>query len=214
MVSLSQPQEVPLRNVILLAGPPGSGNSTLCHKVVLSCLAMDRPVIFVTTEQGPSEIINLLRERGMREPLLGALSFIDAFGETVGATTPERPDTVGAGCEDLTSTDLAIAKLQERIGRRDVLLAFDSPTSPYLFDEKEMFRFMRMCLAKFASGRNSVLASMDEGYGKEEDLGAMMSARFFTTGFVNGLLCAVENQHVKETKCMAMGGPYCEWEFR
>jgi predicted hydrocarbon binding protein/KaiC/GvpD/RAD55 family RecA-like ATPase len=161
--------------MILLVGPPGSGKSTFCHQVVLNGFAMDRPAIFVTTEHGPSEVIDLLRERGLGELPPGALSFVDAFGETVGATTPERPDTVGANCEDLTSISLAIAKLQERIGRRDVLLAFDSLTSPYLFNEKEVFRFMRMCLAKFASEGNSVLALMDEGCGKEEDLGAMMS---------------------------------------
>jgi predicted hydrocarbon binding protein len=70
---------------------------------------------------------------------------------------------------------MAIAKLQERIGKRDVFLAFDSLTSPYLFNEKEVFRFMKLFLAKFASEGNSVLALMDEGCGKEEDLGAMMS---------------------------------------
>jgi len=37
---------------------------------------------------------------------------------------------------------------------------------------------------------------------------------YFTTGFLNGLFYAVKNQHVKETKCIAMGDPYCEWEFR
>ena len=37
---------------------------------------------------------------------------------------------------------------------------------------------------------------------------------FFTTGFLNGFFWAVKNQHVKETKCIAMGDPYCEWEFR
>jgi len=36
---------------------------------------------------------------------------------------------------------------------------------------------------------------------------------FFTTGFLNGFFSAVKNQHVKETKCIAMGDPYCEWEF-
>jgi predicted hydrocarbon binding protein/KaiC/GvpD/RAD55 family RecA-like ATPase len=175
MVSLAQLQEVPPKSMILLVGPPGSGKSTFCHQVVLNGFAMDRPVIFVTTEHGPSEVIDLLRERGMGELPPGALSFVDAFGETVGATTPERPDTVGANCEDLTSISLGIAKLQERIGRRDILLVFDSLTSPYLFNEKEVFRFMRLGLAKFASEGNSVLALMDEGCGKEEDLGAMMS---------------------------------------
>ena len=105
----------------------------------------------------------------------GMLSFVDAFGETVGATSPERSDTLSANCEDLNSISLAIVKLQERVGTRDILLAFDSLTSPYLFNEEEMFRFMRFCLARFASEGNAVLALMDEGCGKEEDLGAMMS---------------------------------------
>jgi predicted hydrocarbon binding protein/KaiC/GvpD/RAD55 family RecA-like ATPase len=143
--------------------------------VVLNGLAMDKPVIFVTTEHGPTEVIGLLREKGMGELPPNAISFIDAFGETLGVTTPERPDTIGANCEDLNSISMAIAKLQERIGRRDVFLAFDSLPSPYLFNEKEVFRFMRLCLARFASEGNSVLALMDEGCGKEEDLTAMMS---------------------------------------
>jgi len=69
MVSLSQPQEVPLRNVVVLAGPPGSVKSTFCHRAVPSALVVDRPVTFVTTEHGPSEITNPLREEGMGELL-------------------------------------------------------------------------------------------------------------------------------------------------
>ena len=37
---------------------------------------------------------------------------------------------------------------------------------------------------------------------------------FFTTGFLNGFFSTVKNLHVKEIKCIAMGDPYCEWEFR
>ena len=37
---------------------------------------------------------------------------------------------------------------------------------------------------------------------------------FFTTGFLNGFFSTVKNQHVIETKCIAMGDPYCDWEFR
>jgi len=35
----------------------------------------------------------------------------------------------------------------------------------------------------------------------------------FTTGFLNGFFYAVKNQHLIETKCLAAGDPYCEWEF-
>jgi len=172
---LAELQDVPPTNLVLLAGPPGAGKSTFCHQAVLNGLAMDRPVIFVTTEHGPSEVTGFLKERGMGEPAPGALSFIDAFGETVGVGTPERPDTIAANCEDLNSISMAITRLRERTGRRDVLLAFDSLTSPYLFNREEMFKFMRLCLLRFASEGNSVVACMDEGCGKQEDLVAMMS---------------------------------------
>jgi predicted hydrocarbon binding protein len=36
---------------------------------------------------------------------------------------------------------------------------------------------------------------------------------FFTTGFLNGLISAVKNQHVREIKCVGAGDPYCEWEI-
>ena len=36
---------------------------------------------------------------------------------------------------------------------------------------------------------------------------------YFTTGFLNGFFYALKNCHVKETKCVAVGDPYCEWEF-
>jgi predicted hydrocarbon binding protein/archaellum biogenesis ATPase FlaH len=37
---------------------------------------------------------------------------------------------------------------------------------------------------------------------------------YFTTGFLNGFLYAIQNQHVKETRCIGSGDPYCEWEFK
>jgi predicted hydrocarbon binding protein len=36
----------------------------------------------------------------------------------------------------------------------------------------------------------------------------------FTTGFLNGFLSTVKNHRIKETKCIAMGDPHCEWEFQ
>jgi predicted hydrocarbon binding protein/KaiC/GvpD/RAD55 family RecA-like ATPase len=174
-LSVAKIQEVSKNSLILLAGPPGAGKSAFCRQMVLRAIAAERPVVFVTTEQSPSGLVALFEEMGIGQPAPGALRFVDAFAQTVGLSTRERPDTVDANCENLNSITMAIAKLEQRSGRKDILLAFDSLTSPYLFNRDEMFRFMRLCLLKFAAEGNSVVALMDEGCGKEEDVGAMMS---------------------------------------
>jgi predicted hydrocarbon binding protein/KaiC/GvpD/RAD55 family RecA-like ATPase len=174
-LSLADIQEVPKESLILLSGPPGAGKSTFCHQMVLNNIAAERAVIFVTTEQSPSGVTGLLSEKGMGESTPGALSFVDAFTETVGLTCTPRSDTVCANCADLNSLSIAITKLRDRTGKGGVFLVFDSLTSPYLFSGMEVVKFMRLFLSKFASEGNSVLVLMDEGCGKEEDLGAMMS---------------------------------------
>jgi predicted hydrocarbon binding protein/KaiC/GvpD/RAD55 family RecA-like ATPase len=173
--SLAELREVPTNSLILLAGPPGAGKSDFCHQVVLNGLTMDRPVIFVTTEKRPAQVLSGLRERGLGQPTPRALRFVDAFSQTVGVAAPERPDTIQANCMDLNSISIATTRLQERMGQKGILLAFDSLTSPYLFSGAELVKFTRLYLSKFAAEGNAVLALIDEGCGKPEDLVAMMS---------------------------------------
>ena len=172
-MSLAKIQEPPEKGLILVAGAPGAGKSTFCHQVVVKSVAVDKPVIFVTSERSPAEVMELLGATGMAQPV--GLSFVDAFTETVGLTCAERSDTVYANCVDLNSLSIAITRLQERVGKKGVLLVFDSLTSPYLFSGLELVKFMRLFLSRLASEGNSVLALIDEGCGKEEDMVAIMS---------------------------------------
>jgi predicted hydrocarbon binding protein/KaiC/GvpD/RAD55 family RecA-like ATPase len=174
-LSLAEIQEIPKESLILLAGPPGAGKSTFCHQVVLNSIATERPVIFVTSERSPSGVTELLKEKGMGESSPRALSFVDAFTETVGLACTPREDTICANCADLNSLSMATTKLQEKMGQKGILLVFDSLTSPYLFCGADITKFIRLFLSKFAAEGNSALALVDEGCGKEEDLGAMMS---------------------------------------
>jgi predicted hydrocarbon binding protein/KaiC/GvpD/RAD55 family RecA-like ATPase len=185
--ALAQIKEAPDRGLILLVGPPGAGKSAFCHQVVLNSVATARPVIFVTTEQSGSDVMSVLRESGLGEPIAGAVSLVDAFSETVGVDAPDRPDTLCANCMDLNSISIAATRLHRKLAQKGVLLVFDSLTSPYLLSGAEVTRFMRLFLSRFAAEGNSVLALIDEGCGKEEDLIAMMSV-------ANGIIkIAVEN---------------------
>jgi predicted hydrocarbon binding protein/KaiC/GvpD/RAD55 family RecA-like ATPase len=175
LVSLSQLQEVPPKSLVLLVGLPGSGKSTFCEQTILQNLAIEKPIIYVTTEYDPSKAEEALRDKGLGTIEQGLLSFVDAYDETVGVYVSERQDTVYADCNDLSSIDIAISKLNERLGRKGILLVFDSLTSPYLFSGSEILRFMRQTLSRFAAKGNAVLACVDEGCSKSEDIIAMMS---------------------------------------
>ena len=174
-MSLSQLHEVPSKSLILLVGPPGSGKTTFCEQTILKSVAMDRPIIYVTSEYGPSEAEQALKQQGLGEVEPRLLNYVDAYNETVGAAVADRGDTVYADCANLSSIGIAISKMQQRIEKNDVLLVFDSLTSPYILSGAEVVRFMRLTLSKFAVEGNGVLACFDEGSSKAEDLVAMMS---------------------------------------
>jgi predicted hydrocarbon binding protein/KaiC/GvpD/RAD55 family RecA-like ATPase len=172
-LSLIQLQEVPPENMILLVGPPGSGKSTFCHQTVINNIST-KPIIYVTTETAPTKIEDSLKEKGLAGVSPHPITYVDAFHETVGLMTDVRSDTEEASSEDLTSLGIAIYKLRDRMSEKS-LLVFDSLTSPYLMSGSEILRFIRTTLIRFAAEGNSVLACLDEGCGKQEDLVAMMS---------------------------------------
>jgi len=220
MVSLTKLQEVPTKSMILLAGPPGSGKSYFCEQTVLQTLTMDKPVIYVTTEYDPDKVRESLREKGLGSIGLNLLSFVDAYNETVGLSVSDRSDTFHADCANLSSIGIAISKLQERIGQKDILLVLDSLTSPYVLSGPEVVRFMRLTLSRFAGEGNSVLACFDEGSSKKEDLVAMMS---FSNGVIkleteNGrrLLNVIKHPLIEPTTVEVSGAkiPDKLWDMR
>ena len=174
-MSLTQLKEIPTTKTILLVGPPGAGKSTFCHQTVLHNLAMDKAVIFVTTEYGTHEAEGFLKERGLTTTSAGLLKFVDGYNQTVGLPVTDRPDTLNASSGNLNSLGIAIAKQQRNIRGKEVLLVFDSLTSPYLLCGSEVVRFFRLYLSRFAGDGNSVLVCFDEGSCREEDLVGMMS---------------------------------------
>ena len=174
-MSLNWLQEVPNGKVVMLVGPPGSGKSTFCYQTVLYYLAVNRHVIFLTTEYGTLEAEEILKMKGLIKSPSDLLNFVDAYNQTVGLPVVDRPDTISVSSQNLTNISIAITKLQKNIGKKDVLLVIDSLTSPYILCGSAVVRFFRLFLSRFAGDGNSVLVCFDEGSGKEEDIVGMMS---------------------------------------
>ena len=110
----------------------------------------------------------LLKEKGLTTTSTNLLKFVDGYNQTVGLPVSDRSDTLNANCGNLTSIGIAIAKHLRKIGRKGVLLVFDSLTSPYLLCGSDVVRFLRLNLSKFAGDGNSVLVCFDKGSCKED----------------------------------------------
>jgi predicted hydrocarbon binding protein/KaiC/GvpD/RAD55 family RecA-like ATPase len=174
-MSLTALQDIPSRTYLLLIGAPGTGKSSFGQQVMLKWITKEMPAIYVTTERSLSDLLKQLHERGLGDSLPPTVGFVDAFTETVGLASEKRPNTVNAHCADLNSLSIAVTKLKQRMGAQETLLLLDSLTSPYLFIGSEVIRFTQLFLSKFAAEGNAVLALIDEGCGKEQDLVAMQS---------------------------------------
>ena len=64
-MSLHWLQDIPDSKIVMLVGPPGSGKSTFCYQTILYNLAVNKPVIFVTTEYDTLEAERSLKMKGL-----------------------------------------------------------------------------------------------------------------------------------------------------
>ncbi len=93
----------------------------------------------------------------------------------MGLTASQEANTIIANYEDLNSIIMVIAKLQQKMNQRNILLTFDSLTTLYLLNKGEVLRFMRPSLMRFTSEGNSLVDLTDEGCCKSVELLSIIS---------------------------------------
>jgi KaiC/GvpD/RAD55 family RecA-like ATPase/predicted hydrocarbon binding protein len=174
-MAITEIQNIPQGKLLLLTGFPGAGKSTFCQQIAINGIATGLPVIYVTTESTSNDLVTSLQERGMGKTMPETLAIVDAFTQTVGLMCKPHGITLCANCADLNSLSIAVTKLRGRMNDKPLMLVFDSLTSPYLFNGLNVIKFIQQFLAMLALEGNAVVATMDAGCGKAEDLGAIMS---------------------------------------
>ncbi|HEY47163.1 MAG: hypothetical protein AMJ88_11340 [Anaerolineae bacterium SM23_ 63] len=174
-MSIRELQNVPTGKLFFLIGSPGAGKTTFSQQVIVESLSIDRPTIFVSTEETPAELVVRMSQSGLREPFPDCFRLVDAFTQTVGLSGEKRADTFEAHCADLNSIMMAISRSRSKLNGRGTLLVLDSLTSPYLLSGQEVIRFTQLYLSKVAAEGNAVLALMDEGVCPSEDFNALLS---------------------------------------
>ena len=91
-----QIQEIPSKNMIFLAGPPGIGKSEFCMKTVLQNLAIYRPIIYLVTDSDLSKVEAKLKDRGLGDPYCeikvvpGAITELNDSLEAIDSTVLEK----------------------------------------------------------------------------------------------------------------------------
>ena len=133
---------------------------------------------------------------------------------------PERP-TLGNGVymkEMLHVTSLATLSERYRMALRMGGAKAGKEVGEHLMEAgvtgdeaiKRVIGFMEYCkVGKIEFGENIRMWENCESFGTETG----QPSCNFTTGLLNGLFSTVKNQRVRESKRIAAGDPYCEWEL-
>jgi predicted hydrocarbon binding protein len=75
----------------------------------------------------------------------------------------------------------------------------------------QIINLLEYCkVGKVSVGETIRIKENSECYGIE----STRPIHYFTSSFLNGVFVTVKNQHIKEMRCISIGDPYCEWEFR
>jgi predicted hydrocarbon binding protein len=154
----------------------------------------------------------------INEHIMGRILSLVLHGEPL----PRRP-TLGDGLHlhEIQGDTSRVAVFSERFqtvlrmagansGRKIATLLLDNGVNEAETTQRLIDLFQLTKAGELAVSETVRIEENCESFG----LNVGRSLCFFTTGFLNGFFSVTKNQHLKETKCVAAGDPYCEWEFR
>jgi predicted hydrocarbon binding protein/KaiC/GvpD/RAD55 family RecA-like ATPase len=167
--------EVPQGNLVLVSGAPGSGKSAFLNRLLAHHLFdLKKPAIFVSTKSPAGAVKRNLERIDRTAARLESvrLATVDAYSATVGLR--RNADQTGeASCGDPTSIGIALGKALRDLDGQDVLIGIESLTPIYLLNDKIFIKFVQNTLLRYAAENHGVVATIDEGCGRSEDLTAL-----------------------------------------
>lgn len=170
------------KQVILVYGPPGPEKSVLIQQFLYAGLVRGEPGIYVTTDQSPQEVRDIMIARGWKIDEFekgGLLKFVDCYSWTMHEKDRGLSVTMINSPSALSDISISVSSLLKPNTR----VVFDSMSTMLLYnDPKAVFRFFQVLGSKIKSAGAIMLVQLEEGMHGEE---VRVTLEHLTDGTIN-----------------------------
>ncbi len=162
--------KIPERSAILVIGPPLSDKKNILYKLVLSALKKDEPVLFITTDNFPSDIEKDLEKNKIlfkKYEKQGCLKFLDCYSSQASPSTSDTPIVTHiSGPLALNEISVALSEIESYFYKKSKKqrIIFQSLSTMLLYSKPEAIeRFVQVIIAKTKNANGTIFFTIEEG---------------------------------------------------
>jgi KaiC/GvpD/RAD55 family RecA-like ATPase len=195
----------PEKSCILLIGPPGCGKSIMSQQFVYQGVKEKHPVIYVTLDTSPEEIMDNMKRFGWKIKEDKNLSFVDAYSWRVGKANQKYSIS---NLSNINELNIVISNIINEMDSSDIKRGvFDSVSTLLLYaDPSLVVKLMPVIIAKIKKAGYTQILILEEGVHDEKTVSTL---NYLTDGVIRFKMDE-ENRYLKIERMKATNH-YTKW---